>query len=47
MTALGISPEVQKLLDNQRIKLAGAEVPANFGTDVLLQNLVSLCLVKK
>ena len=29
MTALLIPLEVQKLLDNQRIKLAGAEVPSN------------------
>ncbi|MGJ5673420.1 MAG: MFS transporter [Nostochopsis sp.] len=34
MTALGISPEVQKLLDNERVKLAGAEIPAGVSAEI-------------
>ncbi|NWF60247.1 MAG: hypothetical protein HXY43_13535 [Fischerella sp.] len=47
MTALGISPEVQKLLDNQRIKLAGAEVPAGVGVEVStkLKSAIALAFV--
>jgi len=47
MTALAISPEVQKLLDNQRIKLAGAEVPTNVSALVStkLKDAIALAFV--
>ena len=47
MTALGIPLEVQKLLDNQRIKLAGAEVPTNVSALLLpkLKGAIALAFV--
>jgi len=47
MMRLGIPLEVQKLLDNQRIKLAGAEVPAGVSSAVStkLKGAIALAFV--
>ncbi|WP_315791881.1 MFS transporter [Fischerella sp. JS2] len=47
MTALGISPELQKLLDNQRIKLAGAQIPTGVSAEIStkLKDAIALAFV--
>ncbi|MDF5713412.1 MAG: MFS transporter [Rhizonema sp. NSF051] len=47
LARLGIPPEVQKLLNEQRIKLAGAEVPHDVSPQVgrMLKNAIALAFV--